>query len=204
MTDKRPSPPDLEAWLDVPYPSSQKGGTLIEPIVRDLDTHEAWMRAPGRYRPEGCPRCGAALHIHDYRQRQLRCDPWRLTLVVRFLCSAGDCGATWQVLPMFIARHLWRSWRVVEHAIAGASTTVPAATVARWRQRLGLSARGLIALLVTASRAVLDTVVQFAGLDGTRTALVEAFARTTQPATDERIAEVTALVHRLQPGVRLM
>lgn len=205
MTDERPSPPDLEAWLDAAYPSSQKGGTLIEPAVRELATHEEWMRAPGRYRPSGCLRCGATLHIHDYRSRQLRADPWKVTQVVRFLCSNGECGATWQVLPVFIARHLWRSWRVVERAVEpGSSTPVPAATVDRWRNRLDLGARVLVALLATASQAVLDAVVRMVGLDATRTELVEAFARKTRPVRGECLAEVAELLHRLQRGVRLM
>lgn len=205
MTDKRPSPPDLEAWLDAAYPSSQKGGTLIEPAVRELETHEEWMRAPGRYRPAGCARCGATVHIHDYRSRQLREDPWCSTEVVRFLCSNDDCKATWQVLPMFIARHLWRTWRVVERAVAPESSTpVASATVDRWRSRLGLGARMLVTLLATASQAVLDAVVQLAGLDATRAELVRAFARTMRPTDGESLAEIAELVHRLHRGVRLM
>ena len=205
MTDKRPSPPDLEAWLDAAYPSSQKGGTLIEPAVRELETHEAWMRAPGRYRPAECLRCGATLHIHDYRPRQLRGDPWEVTQVVRFLCCNEACRATWQVLPMFIARHLWRTWRVVEHAVEPESSTpIPAATVARWRSRLDLGARLLVTLLATASKAVLDAIVQLVGLDVTRAELVRTFAREMRTADGECLAEIAELVHRLQRGVRLM
>ncbi len=205
MIDERPSPPDLESWLDAEYPSTQKGGTLIEPAVRELETHEEWMRAPGRYRPAGCLRCGATLHIHDYRPRQLRCDPWELTQVVRFLCSNEACGATWQVLPMFIARHLWRSWRVVERAVEPESSTpVPPATVERWRSRLGLGARVLVTLLATASKGVLDAIVRLVGLDATRSDLVEAFARKARPPDGECLAEIAELVHRLHRGVRLM
>ena len=79
MTESRSLSPPPEACLCRPYPSSQKGGTLIAEDVHDLATHELRLADPESYRPSGCPRCGAALHIHDLRPRVLHGEPprWR-------------------------------------------------------------------------------------------------------------------------------
>jgi len=113
MTVKRSPPPEAEACLCRPYPSSQKGGTLTCEQVTDLETHARWL-ATGRYRPAACPRCGAGMHVHDRRPRVMREGPLTTTwtVVARFRCASADCGAAWQVLPMFLARHLWRAWQV--------------------------------------------------------------------------------------------
>ncbi len=75
MTDNRSLSPAAEACLCWPYPSSQKGGTLIAEDVHDLATHEERLEDPGAYRPASWPRCGAALHIHDLRPRVLHGEP---------------------------------------------------------------------------------------------------------------------------------
>ena len=51
---------------------------------------------------------------------------------------------------------------------------------------------------------VLEGVAPEVGLDGTRFALVSAFAGAVNPAPGERLASLGALVHRLERGIRLM
>ena len=206
MTDNRSPPPGWGACLDRPYSSSQKGGTIIASEVGDLATHERWMRSPGLYRPRACLRCAAGLHIHDYRPRQLRSDPGASTEIVRFRCSDTGCAATWQVLPAFIARHLWRSWRVVEAVVMPSAEAfdVPETTQRRWLSRLRLSARALVVLLAMASSPVLDALVRSTGLGATRGELVTRFTAVLRPPTSARLAELAELIHRLEPGMRLM
>ena len=210
MTDHRSPPPQAEACLQVRYPSSQKGGTLIDERVLDLTTHERVLASAG-YRPDGCPHCGSYLHVHDYRLRQLLADPACSLLVVRFLCP--QCGATWQVLPAFLARCLWRSWRVVEAAVAQPQSEPPAAapepvvpprTRRRWLARLLSSAALLVVVLGTAEQPELAAVAGAVGLQGTRGELVTEYVARLGPARGERLAQVAALVHRLASGVRLM
>lgn len=57
MPDHRTPPPPPPACLVRPYPSSQKGGTLIAADVRDPETHRGRL-ASGGYRPRECKRCG--------------------------------------------------------------------------------------------------------------------------------------------------
>lgn len=94
-------PPPAEECLERPYPSSQKGGTLIKVGVTDLAKHEQLLRAPDNYRPQECPSCHCGtLHVHDYRERVLRAELDRaVTLVLRFRCANPACLAQWQVLP---------------------------------------------------------------------------------------------------------
>jgi hypothetical protein len=207
MTDDRSPPPEPEACLVRRYPSSQKGGTLIAAGVVDLATHEAGLRAPDRYRPPGCGRCGAPVHIHDYRPRRLARTTAVATEVVRFRCWDAACGATWQVLPAFMARHLHHPWRVVEGAVREEEAlppSVPAPTTARWRRRLASSARLLVAVLAGACTAVLDAIIGAVGLDGTRQTLVHAYAHGLGGVRGGGLALLAELLHRLAPGVRLM
>jgi hypothetical protein len=85
---------------------------------------------PDGYRPKVCPKCGGTvLHVHDYRTRCLCAEPGKpVTKVVRHECVV--CEAIWEILAAFIARHLWRTWRVVEHTLMG-STPLPAEAEAR-------------------------------------------------------------------------
>lgn len=210
MTDHRSPPPQAAACLQARYPSSQKGGTLIDERVVTLEMHER-MLASGGYRPDGCPRCGGYLHIHDYRIRTLLADPACSVQVVRFLCA--ECGATWQVLPAFVARCLWRSWWVVEAAIeqpdaepeaAVAEPVVPPRTRRRWLDRLRSSAALLVVTLATAEQPALTELVGAVGLEGTRAELVREYTTHRHPPHGQRLAQVAALAHRLAPGVRLM
>jgi len=209
MTDHRPLPPVAEACLTRPYPSSQKGGTLIAEDVLDLATHEQRLGRPDLYRPDGCVRCGAAVHLHDFRPRLLAGQAERSTEVIRFRCAAREeCGAAWQILPRFLARHLWRSWPVVEEALqmrdTRARSRVPATTRRRWATRLAATARMLVAALCTSTETRGAQVAAAVGLDGSRLDLVHEYAAATGPEPGACLAELGAWLHRLVPGVRLM
>jgi hypothetical protein len=209
MTDSRSLSPAAEACLCRPYPSSQKGGTLIAEDVRDLATHELRLGDPDAYRPSSCPRCGAALHVHDLRPRVLHGEPHAVTEVLRFRCADRErCGAAWQILPAFLARYLWGSWSRVREALsAGSSSAVPARTRRRWRARLAMAARLLVVVLSTATDGVWARIATAAGLEATRLCLVQQstaelpFLMASPGGGWDGLA---AAVHRLSPGVRLM
>lgn len=209
--DRLPPPPP--GCLDRPYPSSQKGGTLIAEDVEALSVHDRRLRDPDGYRPESCPRCRHdRLHVHDYPERVMRADAERSWIrIVRYACA--ECSAIWRILPLFLARHLWRSWRVVERvALRGAEPPppsrapppVPPRTSRRWVARLAAAALVLTQALATSGREALRAVVAAAGIDCDRRALVQAHARETGSAAGRRLAELAALAHRLVPGLRLM
>jgi hypothetical protein len=97
--------------------SSFKGGTLIAEDVYDLDAHLRRICDPDGYRPDRCPRCGHdVLHVHSYPERHPRGEPGMppVVRVAQYICAAVECSATWHILPMFLARHLWRAWKTVE------------------------------------------------------------------------------------------
>jgi len=207
MTDSRSLSPAAEACLCRPYPSSQKGGTLIAEDVHDLATHELRLEDPGAYRPSACPRCGACLHIHDLRSRVLRGEAHAATEVIRFRCADRErCGAAWQILPAFLARCLWGSWSRVGPALeASAPCSVPARTLRRWRARLACSARRVVAVLSTATDGVWTRIAMAVGLDARRIDLVQGYAaRSLATGWATTLAELAAAVHRLWPGARLM
>jgi len=210
-------PPDPPACLLRLRRSSQKGGTLIAEEVTERAEHERRVCDRDGYRPAFCPNCnGTVLHVHDYRERQLRAEPGRpVATVVRDLCVA--CAAVWQTLPAFIARHLWRSWAVVEQAIEGTIAAspepptvavrcprVPERTRRRWRARLAAAARYLARVLAASGEDAWARLARKLGLDATRAALVAAYAAATATPPGERLAALSALVYRLQPRVRLM
>ena len=209
MTDSRSLSPAVEACLCRPDPSSQKGGTLIAEDVHDLATHERRLEAPDAYRPSACPRCGAALHVHDLRPRVLRGEASVATEVVRFRCADRErCGAAWQVLPAFLARCLWGSWsRVGQTLEANVPSSVPARTRRRWRARLASPARLLVAVLSTATDGIWAGIARAVGLDARRIDLVQGYAERTAAVAISwatMLAELSAALHRLSPGVRLM
>jgi hypothetical protein len=206
MTEIRSLPPAAEVCLDRPHASSQKGGTLIAEDVRDLAVHERYLKSPDAYRPAACPRCRSALHIHDLRPRVLLADPAVTTEVIRFRCADREgCGAAWQILPAFLARHLWRSWAVVEQSMqCPAPSEVPARTRRRWRARLACAARVLVAVMATATNTLYCAVAMAVGLGTDRHGLVRSYAAHARPAPNLCLAELAAAVHRLSPGVRLM
>lgn len=209
MTDSRSLSPAAEACLCRRYSSSQKGGTLIAEDVHDLATHERRLEAPDAYRPSACPRCGAALHVHDLRPRVLRGEASVATEVVRFRCADRErCGAAWQVLPAFLARCLWGSWsRVGQTLEANVPSSVPARTRRRWRARLVSPARLLVAVLSTATDGIWAGIARAVGLDARRIDLVQGYAERTAAVAVSwatMLAELSAALHRLSPGVRLM
>lgn len=202
MTENRSLPPAAEACLDRGYPSSQKGGTLIAEDVGDLATHEQRLRCPGSYRPAKCRRCGSPMHIHDLRPRWLLADPATATEVIRFRCAERErCGAVWQILPAFIARHLWRSWAVVEQAMQRPERSeVAPRTRRRWRARLLGAARALVAVMTTAIDTVECAVAMAVGLEASRCDLIASYGARLRVG----FAELAAVLNRLSPGVRLM
>jgi hypothetical protein len=219
MSDHRSPPPDLTACLVRMRSSTQKGGTLIAEDVADLETHRRRVCDPGGYRPTGCPTCGhCVLHAHGYRPRLLVADasgtaatfgaPDAVTTPIAVYLCVG-CGATWRILPMFVARHLWRSWPTVETCtVAGpparSQPRVPDRTVRRWRQRLASSARRLVQLLATSGSALLEAVAKAVGLDATRAELAAAYVHEVVAAARMPLGDLASLVHRLEPGARLM
>jgi hypothetical protein len=114
MSHQRLPPPEPASCLVRPYPSSQKGGTLIAEDVTDRDEHRRRLCDPDGYRPRECFRCHhAVLHVHDHPARVLAADSLEpATGIVRYRCAA--CEAVWRILPAFVARHLWRSWDTVK------------------------------------------------------------------------------------------
>jgi len=208
-------PPDVEACLIRLRPSSQKGGTIIAEDVTDQATHERRICDPGGYRPPFCPNCGATtLHIHDYRRRILRAEPDEpVARIVRHECVR--CEAIWQTLPAFIARHLWRSWRVVEQALrvsepsAASATTprmppVPDRTLRRWRARWLRPAQFLVQVLATCGEAAWAALAGVLTPDATCADLVATYAGARPTPAGQLLAAVAGLVYRLQPKVRLV
>jgi hypothetical protein len=192
-------PPPPPACLERPYPSSQKGGTLIAEDVWDLEQHQRRLVDPDGYRPRGCSHCGGLiLHAHDFRYRHLRADPWIEVACRRYRCTF--CGGRWQVLPAFVARWLWRSWRVVGDALGlggrVGEVEVPRQTRRRWTARLQTSARSLVQVFASSAAPALEELAMSVGLRARRVDLVL--------ARGEGLAPLAALIHRLVPGLRLM
>jgi hypothetical protein len=194
--------------------SSFKGGTLIAEDVHDLDAHLRRLCDPDSYRPDRCPRCGHdVLHVHCYPERHPRGESGMppVVRVVQYICTAAECSATWRILPMFLARHLWRVWKTVERvALPGeaparsAAPPVPERTRCRWSARLAAAARVLVVLFAASGGFVLESVAAQVGLDASRAELVHAYAEQTDGPRGAQLAVVAALTHRLERGIRLM
>lgn len=181
---------------------------MIVETVGDLATHLRRICYPDGYRPSSCPRCeGRGLHVHDYRERTLRgANGVTTTKIVRHRCVA--CRAIWQILPLFIARWLWRTWDVVEEQVdappSDTARRVPARTRRRWRGRLRSSARQLVQVLATSGDQQMEAIATSLDAWSTRAQAVAAYADALGRAVGKRLCAVAALVHRLVPGVRLM
>lgn len=205
MPDHRAPPPPPAACLLRPYPSSQKGGTLIATDVHDAETHRQRL-ASGAYHPIECRRCGCdVLHVHDYRSRLTQLAPAKEAIpIVRYICTNEDCEAHWQILPAFVARWLWFNWPIVEEATipeprekVSAPTLRPAArTRRRWRARLSSSARAIVVALAASATEAVAAITRGLGLDPSRFDLVTAFARP--------LSAIASLVHHVAPGLRLV
>jgi hypothetical protein len=125
--------------------------------------------------------------------------------VVRYLCPR--CAASFQVLPAFVARHLWHNWPTVQaHTLGGAPSRppVPARTQRRWRARLACAATALVALLCTTNSPTLEQLAVQVGLRSTRGQLVAAYQERVQPPPAQTLGSLAALLHRLSPRVRLI
>lgn len=192
--------------------SRYKGGTLIAEDVRDVEEHRRRLANPDGYRPASCGRCGHdRVHVHCRPERHPRGEPALPVAmeVLQFRCGDEACGATWRILPLFLARHLWHAWRAVERTVRPWAATMAAPVVStrteeRWRARLASSARVLVAVLATSVGVVLEDVAKRVGLLGTRGELVNAYVALTAPPPTERLSSLAALVHRLERGLRLM
>jgi hypothetical protein len=208
-------PPRAERCLETSRKSRYLGGTIIAEDVHDLAEHQRRLLKPDLYRPVACLKCGAHVHVHTRPERH-PCGDGSLPAVVevlQFRCASGACGATWRVLPLFLARHLWYVWKAVERAVMPSASAAPAApmprigasTKARWRARLASSARVLVVLLAVSGGVALENVAKRVGLLGTRGKLVDAYAvEAAATMAGERLSTLGALVHRLERGVRLM
>jgi hypothetical protein len=132
-------------------------------------------------------------------------------LILQFRCANTACGATWRILPLFLARHLWHAWRAFERSVRPSRVTAPTApppiaarTRVRWLSRLSASARVLVAVLATSVGVMLEELAKCVGLSGTRGALVDAYVGIAAALPSEQLSSLAALVHRLEPGLRLM
>ena len=205
-------PPPAESILERSRQSRYKGGTLIAEEVCELSEHLARLSDADRYRPTECARCGhGTLHVHDHVERHPVGDP-SLPPSIRvlvFRCALPSCGATWRVLPSFLARHLWHAWRAVEQVVAprapesASAPTVPEPTQQRWRRRLASSGRTL-ALLLAMAGGVLEKLATEAGLSCTRHALLDGFVKVVTAPPGMQLSALASVVHRLERGVRLM
>jgi len=191
--------------LDRPYPSSQKGGTLIVAGVCSLEAHEELLCDPDGYRPAACLRCGAKLHANGFCSRQLRNDDAAAVLIRVYRCSdRTGCRAVWRVLPAFLPRWLHRRWPVIEAAIKDpASSPVPDRSCRRWIRRQGSPARRVVAALSTAADIVWTALATAVGLEARRRDLAAAYRRQWSPASGWALAELSEAIHRLCPGLRL-
>jgi hypothetical protein len=213
MTDHRPPPPEPEDCLTRSRMSRYKGGTLIAEDVLDLATHGRRIVDPDGYRPAQCPRCGGqVLHVHDYPRRKPSGEPGmppEITLV-RHICADPACEATWRILPAFLARHLWRVWPTVERTVGEAppppldTAPIPERTERRWRARLASSAKQLVLLLATSGGVLLEAIAKRVGLLSTRLTLLDVHAQRAATPPGRQLADLAALVHRLERGLRLM
>lgn len=181
----------------------------------DRATHERRVCDPDGYRPSFCPNCGErTLHVHDYRTRILRAEPGEpVARIVRHECVG--CTAIWQTLPAFIARHLWRSWRVVEHTLSQAGPAlaapemrrwplVPKRTHRRWRARWLRPAQFLVQVLTTCGEATWSALAGALVPEVACADLVAAYADAQVAPAGQQLLSLAALIYRLQPKVRLM
>jgi hypothetical protein len=205
-------PPPAESCLETSRKSTYRGGTLVAEDVHDVGEHLRRLADADLYRPERCARCGFDhLHVHTRPERHPLGDGVLPPVVeiLQFRCASEACGATWRILPLFLARHLWHAWGAVERGVlpsskAATGPTLHERTVARWRARLASSARMLVVLLALSGGAALEEVGKRVGRSGTRRALVEAYAAAACTPIGERLSTLGALLHRLERGIRLM
>jgi len=197
----------------------QKGGTLIDEDVRDLRQHLELVLDPDGYRPAACPTCGhPRMHSHDIRLRMPRDFPRDNSVEIRrYECPFKKCGAIWQVLPAWLARHLHRAWATIEHAVVlaaalpdlrpaahgkAAPPPIPVRTVRRHVSRLASCASVLLttfaALSVLLGRAASGNTLR------TRRDFCIALTAAGRLPEHDRLGSLAGWLHRLVRGLRLM
>jgi hypothetical protein len=135
-------------------------------------------------------------------------------LIRRYECAGKGCGAYWQVLPAFLARHLQRSWSTIEEASMAEAcsvesaektvvSTVPPTTLRRYVSRLSSCASALKAAFAAAGAAI-ESVLSLLEPFLTRAAFCEALADGGFLPISRRLAALSGWTHRLIPGLRLM
>jgi len=132
-----------------------------------------------------------------------------VTETQRVRCADREhCGAAWQLLPAFLARHLWRRWQVVEQAALGPARApapaTPKQTLRRWTGRLASSAAVLVTVLAQAATCQVARLLRKVRHDDRRLDLVTAYASILEPQPGHRLCALAGLIHRMAPGVRLM
>ncbi|MFH0810262.1 MAG: DUF6431 domain-containing protein [Pseudomonadota bacterium] len=186
---------------------------MIAEGVLEREEHRRRLCDPDGYRPACCPTCRCPkLHAHDFRERRERGDPERAAEIVRRYLCAG-CDAVWMVLPAFLARHLHRSWEIVQSAMAQdgileasgseGRVRIPASTRRRWLARLFSSAQVLLHLLADVGAQVSGVIQQLPG-ECRRLDLVQALVRNGWLQARYQLAELAGWVQRIVPGVRFM
>lgn len=167
------------------------------------------MSDAGKYRPSACATCGnEKLHVPCRPERHPKREPSLppVVAVLQFRCADEACGATWRVLPVFLARHLWHAWQTVERVVrpsgerpAAMAPAVPATTQRRWQGRLASSARVLCVLLAMSGGSALAEVTR-SGLTPRAASCSTAFNANAHPARGKRLSPLAALLHRLERG----
>jgi hypothetical protein len=138
------------------------------------------------------------MHAHDQRTRQCQLPGAPPVIpIARHRCAHPECGAQWQTLPGFLARHLHFNWPHVQTVCGGGvpqGRQPSRSTKGRWLGRLLSSAAQLVRLACDAggetAEKLRDAIVE------TRRQFIDVLALP--------FAEVAAWVHQLQRGVRLM
>jgi hypothetical protein len=135
-----------------------------------------------------------------------------IVLLVIMIFRCAKCGATWRVLPGFLARYLHREWWVVERVAEMAKVPrehceprplelAPARTRRRWAARLVQAALVPVQVLATSGDMDLRGLAQALGLQGERGELVERYSAAF--GAKSAFASLAELLHRLTPGIRL-
>jgi hypothetical protein len=215
-------PPAADTCLTRAYASRkrkgkpQKGGTMVRGDVKSLEEHERCLDRDGyRLGCCGAPDCSGELHRHQERTRQCKVGvaaALSVLLVVIMIFRCAKCGATWRVLPGFLARCLHREWWVVERVAATAGVPwergephprelAPARTRRRWAARLVQAALVPVQVLATSGDVTLRALAQALGLQAERGELVERYAAIF--GATSAFASLAELLHRLMPGIRL-
>jgi len=205
-------PPPPAVCLTRSYSSRGiRGGTVIAEDVLDLETHRQRLLDPDGYRATvgACRACrSTTLHALCFRERVLRGAGGSAPLVATvrlYRCAAKRCGAVFTVLPAVLARHLWRLWETVEAEVTRRKQAVPEGTRRRWLARLRSSATQLFQTLT--ARAGSCFSVDFLGALSrlaARRELLEAVRAAFAEAHSEALAFLSAWIHRLEPGIRVM